>query len=51
MNNLIAVTAGDIDGIGLKVLTKEWNQKKISDFILISNVKIFKALNILFKYG
>ena len=41
MNNLIAVTIGDINGIGIEILIKLWKKKKIRNFILISNVKIF----------
>ena len=39
---LICVTIGDIEGIGIRLLLKEFKEKKIKDFILISNVNIFK---------
>ena len=51
-NKLIAVTIGDIKGIGIKILIKLWKnkKKKIGNFILISNynllLKHFKTLNI-----
>ena len=39
--NLIAVTIGDIDGIGIHLLLKEYINKKIKNFVLITNLKIF----------
>ncbi len=47
-NNLIAVTIGDIEGIGIQILLKEWLSKKIKNVVLITNIKIFKN-NIIFK--
>ena len=38
---LICVTIGDIEGIGIYLLLKEFKNKKISNFVLITNVKIF----------
>lgn len=40
-NHLIAVTIGDIDGIGIRILLKEWINKKIKNIVLITNEKIF----------
>ena len=40
MSNLIAVTIGDIKGIGINLLLKEWGDNKIKNFIIISNYKI-----------
>ena len=40
MNNLIAITIGDIKGIGIHILLDAWKNKKISNFILLSNVEI-----------
>ncbi len=40
MKNLIAVTIGDIDGIGIHLLIKEWLKGNIKNFILITNFKI-----------
>ena len=40
MNKLIAITIGDINGIGLDILIKTWKEKKIKNFILITNIKI-----------
>ena len=34
---LIAVTIGDIDGIGIELLINLWKLKKIKNFILITN--------------
>ena len=42
MNKLIAVTIGDIEGIGIKLLLKEWGKKKLNNFVLFSNSKILK---------
>ena len=41
-NKLIAVTVGDIEGIGISLLIKEWLRKKVNNFILITNIEIFK---------
>ena len=42
MSKLIAVTIGDIKGIGIEILIKEWKKGNIKDFILISNYSLFK---------
>ena len=41
-NKLIAVTIGDIKGVGIEILIKEWKNKRIKDFILITNYTLFK---------
>jgi len=41
MNKLIAVTIGDIKGIGIELLLKLWFEKKIYNFVLFTNKKIF----------
>mgnify|MGYP001316842098 CR=1 FL=1 len=38
---LISVTIGDINGIGIHLLLKEFRKKKIKNFILLTNIKIF----------
>ena len=38
---LICVTIGDIEGIGIHLLLKEFNKKKINNFILLTNIEIF----------
>ena len=38
---IIAVTIGDINGIGIEILIKLWNSKKINNFILVTNNKLF----------
>ena len=38
---LICVTIGDIEGIGIHLLLKEFKNKQINNFILITNIKIF----------
>ena len=40
--NLIAITIGDIDGIGINLLLSEVRKKNIRNFILFTNIKIFK---------
>lgn len=42
MKNIIAVTIGSIDGIGIKLLYKEWQNKKINNFVIITNYNILK---------
>ena len=41
MNKNIAVTIGDIKGVGIKILIKLWKLNKINNFILITNLKLF----------
>lgn len=38
---IIAVTIGDINGIGIEILIKLWKTKKINNFILITNNNLF----------
>jgi len=40
-NKLVAVTIGDINGIGIELLIKLWKLKKIKNFILITNYSLF----------
>ena len=47
MKNLIAITIGDIEGIGIHLLLKEWLKGNIKNFILITNFKILSKTNIL----
>ena len=42
MSNLIAITIGDINGIGIKILIDLFNRKKVDNFILFSNLNIIK---------
>ena len=41
-NKLICVTIGDIEGIGIHILLKEFKKGNIKNFILITNINIFK---------
>ena len=41
MNDLIAITIGDIEGIGIHLLLREFKNKKIKNFILFTNFNIF----------
>ena len=43
MNKIVAVTIGDIDGIGIEILIKLFRSKKNNKFILFTNYKIFKS--------
>ena len=38
---LICVTIGDIEGIGIHLLLKEFKKEKIKNFILLTNINIF----------
>lgn len=49
MKKLIAITIGDINGIGIKILINEWKNNNISNFILISNNIIFNNLKLIKK--
>ena len=40
MNKLIAVSIGDINGIGIKILIKEWKNNNINNFVLFTNLKL-----------
>ena len=42
MNNLVAITIGDINGVGIEILIAAWKKKKINKFILFSNYNIIK---------
>ena len=42
MNNIIAVTIGDINGVGVDILLKLINKKKLKNIVLFSNIKIIK---------
>ena len=42
MNNIIVISVGDIDGIGIDLLIRLWRKNKINNFILFSNINIFK---------
>ena len=42
MNNFVAVTIGDINGIGIEILIDSMIKKKIKNFVLFTNYKIIK---------
>ena len=44
MSNIIAVTIGDIKGVGIEILINSWKKKKINNFILLSNIKLISKL-------
>ena len=44
MNNLIAVTIGDINGVGIEILLKLLKKNKIKNIVLFSNIITFKKL-------
>ena len=41
-NNIIAVSLGDIDGIGIEILINLWKGRIVNKFVLFTNKKIFK---------
>ena len=42
MSKIIAITIGDIDGIGIELLLRAWREKKINNFILFTDLKILE---------
>ena len=44
MSNIIAVTIGDIKGVGIEILINSWKKKKINNFILLSDIKLVSKL-------
>ena len=42
MSKLIGVTIGDIQGIGIEILIKEWKRKRVKNFVLVTNYILFK---------
>ncbi len=42
MNKVVAITIGDINGIGIKILFKSWQKKHVRNFILFTDHKILK---------
>ena len=38
MNNIIAITIGDINGIGIEILINSWKKNKIKKFILFTDI-------------
>ena len=42
MSNLIAITIGDIKGVGIHILLDTWKKKQIKNFILFKDIKFFK---------
>ena len=53
MNNLIkAVTIGDIEGIGIKLLINIWKYKKkqVGNFILITNYNYGKYSDLIYSH-
>ena len=42
MSNLIAITIGDIKGVGIHILLDTWKKKQIKNFILFTDIKFFK---------
>ena len=42
MNNLVAITIGDINGIGIDILIRSWKKGRIKNIILVTNIQIIK---------
>ena len=45
MNNYIAITIGDIKGIGISILINSWKNKKIKNFILFCDINYLKKIS------
>lgn len=42
MRSVVAITIGDINGIGIKILLDLWKKNKLVNFILFTDIKVFK---------
>ena len=42
MSKIVAVTIGDIKGIGIKILLETWERKKFKNFILFTDINVIK---------
>ena len=42
IKNNVAITIGDIDGIGIEILLKLWLENKHRNFVLFTDYKIIK---------
>ncbi len=42
MSKLVAVSIGDIKGIGIELLIREWQKNKIRDFVLFTNIEFLR---------
>ena len=40
MNNIIAITVGDVKGVGLEILIDSWKKKRLKNFILFTNISV-----------
>ena len=40
--NLVAVTIGDLNGIGIELLIQSWKKSEIKEFVLFTNINILK---------
>ena len=49
-SNLTAVSIGDINGIGIQILIKAWKNKKLKNFVLITNYELFSKYILKRKY-
>ena len=38
MHNIVAITIGDINGIGIEILINSWKKNKIKKFILFTDI-------------
>ena len=51
MNKLVAITIGDIKGIGIQILIDCWKKNRIKNFILFSDIKIINKYFIKVMYA
>ena len=42
MSKFVAITIGDIKGVGIKILLDTWKKNQIKNFILFTDTKILK---------
>ena len=42
MHDIVAITIGDINGVGIEILLNTWKKNKIDNFILLSDINIIK---------
>ncbi len=44
MNNIIAITVGDVKGIGLEILIDSWKKNRLKNFILFTNISLVSKI-------
>ena len=44
MNKIIAISIGDVNGIGIDILIQTWKKKGVQKFVLITNINILNKV-------